>query len=179
MKQIFLNIFLICALAAGGCQQDSDYTLGVYDVMTTVQASTCPLYVSSVIAACIVPTSMILGQTTAQQWKLQRIAITDTGTEKVHLTITSVTDQNARLVLSGNVDHSSLCIEEQQNIQPPQETFYRFILIYGYLDQDRIVGQIHTFLSGPQTPSFLPIVIPSEAPCQISETFTGILSYSE
>ena len=64
-------------------------------------------------------------------------------------------------------------------MQTSQGTFYRFILIYGYLDQDRIVGQIHTFLSGPQTASFLPIVIPSEAPCQISETFIGILSYSE
>lgn len=177
--RIFFSIFVISVLAAGGCQQDSDYTLGVYDVMTTVQTSTCPAYVSSAIAACTVPTSMILGQTTAHRWKIQRTAITDTGAEKIYLTITSVVDQNARLVLSGNVDHSSLCVEKQQDVQTPQETFYRFILIYGYLDQKRIFGHIHSFLSGPQTPSFLPVVIPSEAPCQISETFTGILSYSE
>lgn len=179
MKRIFLGIFVSWALAVGGCQQDSDYTLGVYDVMTTVQTSTCPSYVSSVIAACTVPTSMVLGQTTPQQWKLQRTAITATGAEKIHLTITSVAHQDSRLVLSGTVEHNSLCVEEQQKIQTPQETFYRFILMYGYLDQDRIVGYIHTFLSGPQTPSFLPVVVPSEAPCQISETFTGIRSYSE
>lgn len=179
MKRIFFGIFVICALVTGGCRQDSDYILGVYDVMATVQTSTCPSYVSSALAACTVPTSMVLGQTTVQQWKLQRTAITETGVDKVYVTITSAADQGSRLVLSGSVNHSSLCIEEQIDIQTPQETFYRFILIYGYLDQDRIVGQIHTFLSGPQTASFLPIVIPSEAPCQISETFIGILSYSE
>lgn len=179
MNRIFFGIFVICILLAEGCQQDSDYILGVYDVMTTVQTSTCPTYVASAIAACTVPTSIVLGQTTAQQWKLQRTAITNTGAEKVHLTITAVADPGARLVLSGDVDNSSLSVEERHDIQTPQETFYRFILIYGYLDQDRIVGHIHTFFSGPHTSSFLPVAIPSEAPCQISETFTGILTYSE
>lgn len=179
MERIFLSISLIAALFAGGCQQDSDYILGVYDVITTVQTSTCPSYISSALTACAVPTSIVPGQTSIQQWKLQRTAITDTGAEKVYLTITSAVDQDACLVLAGSVDHNSLCIEAQQDLQTPHATFYRFILIYGYLDQEQIVGYIHTFLSGPQRTSFLPVVIPSEAPCQISETFSGILNYSE
>lgn len=172
-------LLLILIFIVSGCQSDSDYLLGTYSVLTTVQTSTCEENYSSLLTASILPTGFVPDHTALRQWKMTRVAITDAGAEKIHLLMSATGVSHARLLLSGTLDQAFLRIMEHKDIQTQDTIVYRTILLSGHVEQDRIFGQIDTFLSGSPENIDLAYLPAPETPCQITERFVGILLFRE
>jgi hypothetical protein len=77
------------------------------------------------------------------------------------------------LSLSGILDDGFIRVETQQNIRETPCEVYRFVLLYGMIENNAIVGEIRTFLSSISSSDHCPTIIPPSSPCEVSEEFTG------
>ncbi len=173
MNRVVFTLLVICTAAITGCQDDSDYTIGSYDVITTVKSSSCPENTSEFPDDLILPTGFFAGQIRTTRWILRRVGITGNGTHQIHLILRSDDASDKELVLSGSMENKFIRIEEQQNILAPPLELYRFILIYGLIDNDNFIGEIRTLLSDARNSTLASPFIPPSSPCEIHEEFTG------
>ena len=178
MNRFFLTVFVIWLCSLTGCQSDSDYTLGTYGVVTTVNTSTCSENLSGYFQDLILPTGFSTGQTQEHQWVIRRVGITGSGTDKIDMVITSSESPAPALVLSGSLENGFVRAEVQRNIVENEQEFYRFILIYGLIDDENFTGEIRTLLSDTRDASSTASLIPPFSPCEIYEEFVGN-QYSE
>ena len=173
MKIARVGVWIACLLILTGCQNDSDYLIGDYHVITTVKLSSCPEKIFALPDDVMLPTSLLPGQSGILHWKLQRVGITGTGANKITIEITNAIYPDRGLSLSGILDDGFIQVETQQNIRETPCEVYRFVLLYGMIENTTLVGEIRTFLSSSGSSDRCPIVIPPSSPCEVSEEFTG------
>jgi hypothetical protein len=173
MKIMLVGVCLAYLLLLPGCQNDSDYLVGSYDVLLTVTSSTCAAENFALPAETLLPTGGLPGQPRRLRWDFRRIAVTGAGADKIVLAIQPPTSPAQVLALSGTLDHGVLRVDGQQNIRvPPCETD-RFILLTGMLDNQAIAGEIHIVLSNPADSERCPAVTLPRSPCEVVEAFSG------
>ncbi len=176
MKISLIVIYSICILNLTGCQDDSDYIIGNYDVIITVKLSSCPEKIFEFPDDVILPTSSIPGQIGISHWKLQRIGITGTGAEKIVIDIRDLNRPDHILSLSGNLNGEIVRVETQRNVLEEHCEIYRFVLLYGFLENNTFVGEIRTVLSNIRRSDHCPTFIPPFSPCEVYEEFVGTVS---
>jgi len=173
MKFSRISIYIVYILTLAGCQSDSDYIIGNYDVITTVKLSSCPEKIFEFSDAIVLPTSSIPGQTGTYHWKIKRTGITGSGADKIVVKISDLNHPDHIISLSGTFNDRLVRIEMQQNIIEEHCEIYRFILLYGLIESNEIVGEIRTVLSNIRNSDHCPTFIPPFSPCEIYEEFVG------
>jgi hypothetical protein len=170
-----IPLYTICILILTGCQDDSDYIIGNYDVITTVKLSSCPEEIFEFPDKVFLPTNLLPGQTSIYYWKLRRIGITGSGADKITVDINAPNHPDYTLQLSGVLDDGLVRIEMQQNVIEEHCEVYRFVLLYGIIENNTLVGEIRTILSHIRGSDRCPMSIPPFSPCEVYEMFVGTI----
>lgn len=151
-----------------GCQNDSDFVVGRYEVVTTVRESNCPESLSPSLEAAILPTGLLAGETHTLFWTIRRVGITGNGDNQVSLELHAAGVPERVLLLSGEMSDDIMRVEQQQELSPE---IYRFILLHASFDGEQIRGDIRTLLSQSGDSSDIPV----HAPCETHEQFIGVM----
>ena len=175
VMKTFITLYIICILILTGCQDDSDYIIGNYDVITTVKLSSCPEEIFEFPDKVILPTSLLPGQTSIYHWRLRRFGITGNGADKIVVDIKDPNRPDYTLQLSGVLHDGLVRVEMQRNVIEDHCEVYRFILLYGIIENDTLVGEIRTILSHIQGSDRCPTSIPPFSPCEIYGVFVGTI----
>ncbi|MBD3306250.1 hypothetical protein GF339_07660 [candidate division KSB3 bacterium] len=174
MNRLFFIVVLgCCAWIFPGCQHDSDYRIGRYEVVSTVIASSCPEQASWYPVDPLLPTGFLPGYTRLMQWSLHRVGITGNGDFRVQLVIQPADRDDLTLVVSGTLEDGVVRIDTSHDLHEAGRAWYRVIVLRGILDDETFAGTIRTMLANipgalPSSPS-----IPPDSPCEIHEEFAG------
>jgi hypothetical protein len=169
---VYLSL-LLCFLTLTGCQSDSDYLIGKYDVITTVKLSSCPAEFFTFSDEMILPTGQLPGETGISRWRLQRVGITGTGKEKILLKVQPLESFSQSLELSGVFDHGLVRVETQAPLQAGSCELHRFVMVYGIVEQEDFIGEIRTVFSHPRQLNACAEMLPSVLSCEVHEEFVG------
>jgi hypothetical protein len=176
MKIVCINLWVLVLLTLAGCQNDSDYTVGNYDVTTTIKLSSCPAKIFEFPDQVALPTNLFPGEISRSHWKIQRVGITGTGAQHILIETDNIEHPDDVLTLSGTLDDGFVRVAMQKNLIEDHCETYRFILLYGVIDHEQFTGEIWTFLATLKRSDQCPTVIPLASPCEVYEEFVGTMS---
>lgn len=169
---VYLTV-LLYILTSTGCQSDSDYLIGEYDVITTVKLSSCPEEIFTFSDEMILPTGPLPGESSISRWKLQRVGVTGDGMDKMLLEVQPLESSSQTLELSGVFAHGLIRVETHSPLQSGSCELHRFVMIYGMIEQGDVSGEIRTVFSNLRPTKVCAELIPPFPSCEVYEEFVG------
>ena len=175
MKIFFLRApVLFCTLFFFGCQDDSDYLVGNYDVAITTELSSCGDDFFTFSSPYYLPANHVPGQQSHMTWRIYRVGITGTGAEKIRIDILSKAIDSEPLILTGTMLSSWLHVETSNPFSSDSCDVQRVITLSGQLERSRFSGTVRTTLAAPvRQPAACERPIPIGSICDVTETFVA------
>ncbi len=167
-------VCIFCTLFFFGCQDDSDYLVGKYDVAITTELSSCGDDFFTFSTPYYLPTNHVAGQQSHMTWRISRIGITGTGAEKIQINILSEETDSKPLTLTGTMLSPWLHVETSDPFSSDSCDIQRVITLSGQLEDSRFSGTIRTTLAAPvRQAASCAQPVPIGCICEVTETFAA------
>jgi hypothetical protein len=174
MKNDHILLCIFCSLFLFGCQDDSNYLVGKYHVTITTELSSCGAEFFTLSEPFLLPTSHLAGHRSSMEWRIQRVGITGSGSEKIQLELVSGRDASVSLILTGTLGYPWWHVETSRPFTSDFCDVQRVILIAGQFKETGLYGTITTILSSIEQPEACLHRFPPGYTCKFDETFVGV-----
>jgi len=175
MKRFLLLLCFVSFLRLVGCKNDSDFLMGTYNVTTRVKLSSCPEDFFVFFDDIGLPTGFVHGQESVSFWSFERVGVTATGGDRLHIKLFSLHARNYVFTLSGVLDDGILQLTSEQDFTLASCDLHRHVYGIGGMGDTGVFGDIHTIITYQDPLHPCPSLELPAFSCEVSEEFSGTL----
>jgi hypothetical protein len=174
MKHSHIVLCMFCSLFLFGCQDDSNYLVGKYHVTITTELSSCGAEFFTLSEPFLLPTSHVAEHRSAMEWRIQRVGITGSGSEKIQLELVPDRNASSSLILTGTLEYPWWHVEASRPFTSDFCDVQRVILIVGHFEETGLYGTNTTTLSSIEQSEACLHQFPPKYTCKFDETFVAV-----